>query len=311
MDTIQIPVASLAEVFGLQPDQFLAQFNDDPENPQDITPEIVAAKFPDVIKQERQRFLEEGKKAGARERMTAFEAAIRQKYQVQAKAQGEGLIDALVSDYTGKLATLTTELEALKKSGKKDGMTEDEAKAFIVNHPYFNQAIQEKEQVLEQVRNEFENYKVEQQQRVVMDHVAKAAETALNDFSPVESDDEAIKKNLRGVFRQAVLSGAKFSVKEDGTIQPLDANGEALKDENFRILTFEQYAARVARNFYKQHPADPSKGSPDKKPGAGGAGVEIPDWSKMTHDQIQDRVLSETDPAKRQVLLNSAQQFLG
>lgn len=312
MTKIEIEVSLLAEVLGQDVPTFLATLADKDAdgNPLDLTPEAAASKIPEVLKAEKQRFLAEGQRMGARTRMNEFEAKLREKYGVEGRTEGEALVDAIVGRYEQKAAKALEDLELAKKAKPTDKMTEDEIKTLIANHEFFQASLNEERKKATEIAEQFNQYKQAEEKRRVTDQIGAQALEVLKSYNPVETDDDTINSNLRRTYQMAVLNGADFRQTENG-IEVLDkATGEPLKDQNFRIISFGQYVEGVARQFYKQHAADPRKAAPNGGGGGGNAGVQIPDWSKMTQDEIFQRVLDEKDPAKRQVLLESAGQHL-
>lgn len=310
-----IKLAALAEAFGQQPEAFVAQFDElDPatNQPKKLTPEELSAKVVAFAKSETSRFLTEGKRIGIRERMTDFEAKVRAKYQVQSNAEGEALVDQIVTGYTSKLTQLEADLAAAKVAAEGKGlkeMTSDEAKAFIVNHPFYNEQVAAEAQKVAAATKALEDFKLQVEQDKAMTAVERAGLKAFEEYRPIVPANSTIAETLRQNYLEHLKRSAQYKIEGDSVV-PLDKNGEKVKDANFRELDFTAFANSILSKYYEQHPADPGKGTPGAPGGAQGGGPAIPDWSKMDQSAITDYVLAEKDSAKREILQNSALKFL-
>lgn len=319
MEEITIRLEDLAGVFGQNKDQFIANFieKDETGNDKDLTPELFIQKLPDFSKTERQRFIAEGEKIGKRNRMAEFEANLRTKYNVAATAQGESLIDAIVGNYETEKQRLVRELREAKESGTGKGslkeVSEDEAKTFIVNHPFYAASLAEKEALVAQKTAEFEQYKSEIETQILMSAVDEYALDFLHkDYRAIVPEEKPMADALQEAFLAKLRQVATFKKGEKG-LEAFDKHGEPVKDENFRILTVAQVVESVAKNYFKQHPADPNKSAP----GAGAGkqsdpdGFTPPDWSKMNAEIARQTILNEGDAAKRNKLHDSYQKYVG
>jgi hypothetical protein len=298
----------LAEFLGQPKETIFELIADKGENGELIAPaaDQAAAKLLPILTADRQRFLIEGEKAGKRKQGVELETAIRAKYGLTSTAQGIALIDTLATTYAAKIAEKEAELEAVK-SAKKDGMTDEEAKAFIANHPFFASKIAEKEAAAAELANQFNSYKSQIETERTTEKASREVLGFLETFRPIEQTDPVIAKTIKQAFLQSAISSAKFTTDANGNTVVLDANNEPIKDDNYRNLTVEQYVHGIAKKFYQQQQADPTKGTPE---GGGANGLFIPDWSKMTREEIFSIVLAEKDPAKREKLSESAAKFL-
>lgn len=315
---ISIPIDALASALGESTDTFVSQFVEQAEGEEDARPltgDALNAKLKAVFDETKNRFLTEGQRTGKRERMSEFERQVRAKYGDQYKQQGEALIDAIVAAKAQEAEQLRKELEAANSKGIKasdlKGLSEEEAKAFIANHPFHAQALEAMKAEVAKREEIFEAYKQQiETEKVVSVVKARALETLDNQYRPKLTGKPEIDKNLREAYLEKVLKSAKFKLGEND-IETLDEHGEPLKNANYIKMTFDQLAIETASQYFEQHPVDPSKTAPGATNGkTTTSGVVMPDWSKMKRDDITPTVLKEPDLGKRDELLKSATAFL-
>ena len=315
-----VTLEALASVFGQPVEDFTALFVEpaakEGEQPKPLAGEAFTTKLQEVFKSETARFYAEGEKRGKRERMSEFEKNVRAKYGATLNQQGEALIDAVVAAKAGELETLRTELEAMKAKPSAKSLKEvdeNEAKAFIVNHPFFKTEIEQREAAVKAKEQEFEQFKSEIETRQVLSVVeAEAQNILMAKFRPKLSENPTVAKNAVSDFVRDLMTAAKYKVEDGKGPVALGADGEPVKDENFRQLNFEQWVLARAALRFDPHPVDPNKSAPgaNQTAATGSGGVVIPDWSKLTPDQAADHILGNTDTAKAQILSDSYSKFL-
>lgn len=309
-----LTLEALASVFGQPVEDFTALFAEqgkEGESPKPLTGDAVVSKLAEVFKAETNRFYAEGTKKGKRERMLEFEKNIRAKYGATLNQEGEALIDAVVAAKTGELETLRSELETLKSKGPKSlkEIDENEAKAFIVNHPFFKTEIEQREAAVKAKEQEFEQFKSEIENRQILSVVERQAnEVLMQQFRPKLPENATVAKNIVTAFVGHLLSSAKFKLGEDNNPQAIDDHGDPVKDENFRELNFSQFVLSKAPAWFEQHPVDPNKSAPGangQTNGQGAAGIVIPDWSKMSDEDAANTILNASDLSKKLLLSES------
>lgn len=316
---INIPLDALAAALGESPDNFLSQFveqADGEDEAKPLTGDALNAKLKAVFDETKSRFLTEGQRTGKRERMNEFERQVRAKYGEQYKQQGESLIDAIVTAKAQEAEQLRKELEAATSKGIKasdlKGLSEEEAKAFIANHPFHAQEIQAAQAEIAKREADFEAFKQQIEVEKITGAVqSRALELLDTEYRPKLTGKPEIDKNLREAYLRKMLETAKYKVV-DGKLIALDQHGEPLKNANYIEMTFDQLALNMASQYFEQHPVDPNKSAPGASNGkTTSAGVVIPDWTKIAKDDIWPMIQKESDPGKRATLLESATAFLG
>jgi len=316
---INIPLDALAAALGESPDNFLSQFveqADGEDEAKPLTGDALNAKLKAVFDETKSRFLTEGQRTGKRERMNEFERQVRAKYGEQYKQQGESLIDAIVAAKAQEAEQLRKELEAATSKGIKasdlKGLSDEEAKAFIANHPFHAQALDAMKAEVSKREEIFEAFKQQIETEKVTGVVNARALELLDDvYRPKLSDKPEINKRMKDAFLRELREMATFKLSENG-IKALDAHGEPLKNSNYIEMTFDQLVLSLAPNYFEQHPVDPNKSAPGASNGrTTSAGVVIPDWTKIAKDDIWPMIQKEPDPGKRATLLESATAFLG
>ena len=318
MDEQTVSLTALAIAFGEAPESFASQFVEQiegEENPKPITGDALTEKLKAVFSETRNRFLTEGKKAGARERMSAVEEELRAAYGAQYKQQGKPLVDAIVAAERQEAERLRAELDGLKSKGIKasdlKGLSDEDAKAFIANHPFHAESLASAKAEVEAKEAALEAFKQQVEAEKVTGAVqSRALELLETEYRPKLTGNAEIDKRTRQAYLRELLETAKYKV-EEGKITALDAHGDVLKNPaNYLEMTFDQLALNTAANWFERHPVDPNKQAPGASAGKGTSAVTMPDWSKMTTEEINARVLSEPDAAKMNVLLQSATAYL-
>ena len=321
MDEQTVSLTALAIAFGETPESFASQFVEQiegEETPKPITGDALIEKLKAVFSETRTRFLTEGQKIGKRERMSEFERQVRAKYGETYKQQGEALIDAIVTAKAQEAEALRTELEGLKSKGIKPsdlkGLSDEDAKAFIANHPFHAESlaaakaeVAAKEAALEEFKQQVEGEKITGAVQ------SRAMELLESEYRPKLTGNAEIDRRTKQAFLRELLDTAKYKVEETGQVIALDPHGEPLKSPTTYLpLSFDQLALNTAANWFERHPVDPNKQSPGAASGGKAtAGVAIPDWSKMAKNDIWPTIQKESDLAKRATLLESATAFLG
>lgn len=318
MDEQAVSLKALAIALGESPETFTSQFVEQIEGeaePRPMVGDALTEKLRSVFSDTRTRFLTEGQKMGKRERMSEFETKMRAKFGEQFKQQGESLVEAIISVKEQDAERLRAELETLKSKGIKvsdlKGLSEEDARAFIAAHPFHVESVAaakaqvtEKEAALEAFKQQVEAEKITGAVRV------RALELLDTEYRPKLTGNAEIDKNTREAYLRVMLETAKYRV-ENGAIVPLDEHGEPLKSTTTYLpLPFDQLALNIAANWFERHPVDPSKQAPGASGGKGANAVAMPDWSKMTVPQIFQTVKAESDQAKQDILLSSAQPYL-
>lgn len=303
----------LAGIFGQPVEDFkiLLVEKVEGQDPKPLDTAAAQAKLAAFLKAEHDRHHEQGVRKGTRERMTQFEQNIRAKHGAEFKQEGEALIDAIVAKREADLAKLKADLEELKTSGKAPKeMDGEQAKVFIVNHPFFKEKTDEFNAAIQAKEAEFEKFKNETLGREAKNVVKIHAKDYLNNvFKPQLPEDPTIAQTLLNAFMDSLLGSANYKIDENGKPGALDQHGDpVVHPDTRRILEFEQWVAYNAAKWFRPQPADKNKGAG----GAGGkeAGGGMPDWSKMTVEEINKTVLQETDPARNRELLKSATEHL-
>jgi hypothetical protein len=304
---LKFDAAHLAAAFGLSVEDFTANFTtkEEGKDPVLLPAEELPTKLKALYDTEKARFVTEGMGIGKRTRMAEFEENLRTKYGKDKKQQGESLVDAIVAAKEAEIAEWKAKVESFKGQ-KIDDMPEEKKIEFVVNHPKFAEKMKEFEAKLTEKESEFTAYKTQIERRAIIEAVQAKAKSVLDEFAPKLPEDPKIAQNQISLFIKAVENSAGFKI-ENNEIIPLDADGNPLKDENYRHLNFAEFVKKEAAKYFVPHPVDPKKQAPPAN--GGGAGAEIPDWSKMTQEQIYETVTG-ADPAKQQVLLDSAKAYL-
>jgi len=319
MEEQVVSLSALAIALGETPETFSAHFVeqlDGEDTPKPIVGDALTEKLKTVLSETRTRFLTEGQKIGKRERMSEFERQVKAKYGEQYKQQGEALIDAIVAAKAQEAESLRAELESMKSKGIKasdlKGLSEEEAKAFIANHPFHAESINAVKAEIAAKEAALEAFKQQVEQEKITGAVqARALELLETEYHPKMTGKADIDKRLRQSFLRELMETAKYKV-EDGKITALDEHGDTLKNPaNYLEMSFDQLALNTAEKWFERHPVDPTKQAPGASNGKATSGVVIPDWNKIPKDDIWGTINKETDPTKRQTLLESATSFLG
>ena len=321
MSEILFPLQSVAAALGESPDTFLSQFVEQAEgddSPKPVAIEIATERLKAVVDGLKARVSDAEKRKGVRERMLQVEAEIKAAYGIPATEKKEllPLIASIVAKHSDENEQLRQQLEAAANKGIKatdlKGLSDEDAKAFIANHPFHAESlaaakaeVAAKEAALEEFKRQVEGEKITGAVQV------RGLELLDTEYRPKLTGNAEIDKRLRNSYLRELLEIAKYKV-EDGKITALDQHGEPLKNSNYLEMSFDQLALNTAANWFERHPVDPTK----QAPGASGigkatAGVAIPDWSKMAKADIWPTIQKETDPTKRATLLESATAFLG
>lgn len=309
----------LAQTLGHDPAAIKGMFVEqtEGEEPKPLTGEAFTAKAAEWLKSEKDRILEAGKGIGKRERMSQFEAKLREKYGVQANQQGEALVDAIVTSKTAEFAQLQAELSELKAkpSGKKlEDLDPEQAKAFVANHPFFNEKMSELSRQVQEKETAFEQFKTQIAQEQTEGMVKGYAGNFLqSEYRPILPEVPEIAQNMVELYYQTVLKAANWKKDENGNPVPYDLKtSERVVDPNTYIqMTASQFLTAQAKKFFVPGAVDPNK----RAPGASGAqtqGGATPDWRKFNGDKgaIMTEILSEKDPTKQRALLKSAESYL-
>lgn len=315
---MEITFDVIASALGHNPETIKSKFVElDGETEKPLTGDALNTAIQGWLKEETTRFYSEGEKRGKRERMAEFEKAVREKYGVEAKQQGEALIDAIVSAKTSELEQLRQELAEMKAkpAGKKlEEIDPEQAKSFIANHPFFKEEVQKLTSQIQEKESAFEQFKQQMEQEQTAQMVtAFASDWLETDYKPIYPEIPEIAQNLKRLFLQDVLSAAKWVKDENGKPVAFDpkTNEQVVNPANYLKLTPADFLALRAKNFFQPHPVDPSKGAPGKASGQGGDGLNIPDWRKFGNkDEIITEILNEKDPDKQAKLFESAKPHL-
>jgi len=295
----------VAGLLGLTPEKITESLQTENEKGEKTTLEgdALAQKLKELSEERNNDILSVGEKAGARKRMTEFEKNIREKYKIQQNTQGEALIDVLVKGYEDQINDLKKQLGEGKKPPEMD---EEKAKAFIINHPYFQERENQYQAAINAEKANFEAFKKEIEGREIKNAVKSFASDYLkNQYRAVLPDDPTIAETQVNAFLDHVLVGATWK-KEGEALQPFDQNGEPITVE-YKKVDAPGFVSLIAKQWFKQHPADPSKNTP----GAGdGKGVNIPDFRGMSENEVYKIVLNEKDPVKNAALLEEAKKYL-
>lgn len=314
----QLTIDFLAQTLGHDPATIKGMFVEqaDGEDPKPLTGEAFTAKAAEWLKAEKDRILEAGKGIGKRERLTQLEQNVRQKHGINSAKQGESLIDELVSMKDAELQQLKAELSELKAKpiGKKlDDLDPEQAKAFVANHPFFNEKMAELSRQVQEKEAAFEQFKAQIVQEQTEGMVKGYAGNFLqSEYRPVLPEDPEIAQNLVELYYQTVIKAADWRKDEQGNPVPYDLKtGERVVDPSTYIqMTTNQFLTARAKKFFMPHPVDPNKDAPGASNGQTQNGVEIPDWRKMSKTQILERIDNEKDIVKRRTLFDSARTYL-
>jgi hypothetical protein len=321
MSEILFPLQSVAAALGESPDTFLSQFVEQAEgedSPKPVAIEIATERLKAVVDGLKARVSDAEKRKGVRERMLQVEAEIKAAYGIPATEKKEilPLIASIVAKHSDENEQLRQQLEAAANKGIKatdlKGLSDEDAKAFIANHPFHAESlaaakaeVAAKEAALEEFKRQVEGEKITGAVQT------RALELLDTEYRPKFTGNAEIDKRLRNSYLRELLETAKYKV-EDGKITALDQHGEPLKNPaNYLEMSFDQLALNTAANWFERHPVDPNKQAPGASGGKATAGVAIPDWSKMEKADIWPTIQKETDLTKRATLLESATAFLG
>jgi len=295
----------VAGLLGLTADQLTEnlQAENDKGEKATLEGEAFVQKLKELSDARNNEILLAGEKAGARKRMTEFEKNIRDKYKIQQNTQGEALIDLVSKSYEDQINDLKKQLGEGKKPPEMD---EEKAKAFIINHPYFQERENQHQAAINAEKANFEAFKKEIEGREIKNAVKSfASDYLINKYKAVLPDDPTIAETQFKAFLDHVLVAATWK-KEGEALQPLDQHGEPITVE-YKKVDAPGFVSLIAKQWFKQHPADPNKNTP----GAGdGKGVNIPDFRGMSENEVYKIVLNEKDPAKNAVLLEEAKKYL-
>ncbi len=318
MEEITLSVAEIAAIVGSNADDIKSKIIKTAEGaePEPLTADEAKAVILELAKERRNVFHIEGINKGKRERMEAYEKAVTSKHGLTYTQKGEALFDAYAADKTAEIEALRAKLEELEKTKPTakslKELDENEAKAFIVNHPFFISESDKMKSAIAEKEKAFEMFKSEIEQRAI---TSKVEETALdilnNDFRPILNGDKDIDANLRRAFLNHLLSSANYKIDPEKGPLAIDEHGDPVKDANFKELSYQQWVINIAQKWYKPHPADPTKNAPQSgQNGKPGSAVVVPDWSKMTADQAFLLIEQEGDSAKRKLLSDSLTKHL-
>ena len=320
MSEILFPLQSVAAALGESPDTFLSQFVEQAEgedSPKPVAIEIATERLKAVVDGLKARVSDAEKRKGVRERMLQVEAEIKAAYGIPATEKKEllPLIASIVAKHSDENEQLRQQLEAAANKGIKatdlKGLSDEDAKAFIANHPFHAESlaaakaeVAAKEAALEEFKRQVEGEKITGAVQT------RALELLDTEYRPKFTGNAEIDKRLRNSYLRELLEIAKYKV-EEGKITALDQHGEPLKNPaNYLEMSFDQLALNTAANWFERHPVDPTKQAPGASSGKGSSAVNMPDWSKMTTEEINARVLSEPDANKMNLLLESATVYL-
>lgn len=320
MEDYSLSLSGIAAALGESPDTFLAQFVEQAEGeetPKPVASEVATERLKAYVEGLKARVSETEKRKGIRERMLQVEAEVKAAYGIPATEKKEliPLIAAIVEKHKAAADDAQRKLEEVTSKGIKasdlKGLSEEEAKAFIANHPFHAQALDAIKAEVAKREEIFEAFKQQIETEKVTGVVNTRALELLDDvYRPKLSDKPEINKRMKDAFLRELREMATFKLSENG-IKALDAQGEPLKNSNYIEMTFDQLVLSLAPNYFEQHPVDPNKSAPGASNGkTASAGVVIPDWSKMNRDDIVPTVLKEADPGKRDELRKSATAFL-
>lgn len=304
-----ITLANLAEVIGMKADDFSALlFGADGTDILDD--KTLLTRISNVVKDERTRYVAEGEKKGKRERMEALEAHTRKKYGTDFRQQGEDLIDAVVGKKENEIVKLLEKLELLNdKKTAFEELPEDKQASFVVNHQLYLKNTQQYKSKIEEHERDFEAFKTEVKTSNIYAMVESMGRKALTEYGPKLPETQGVAEKQIALYLSE-LKKSNFTIDEAGKVLiPVDKNGDQLKDEDYRIVTFKQYAQQVAKGIFEQHPADPKKNAPTNS-GNPSDNIVIPDWTKMKQPEIFELILNEKDLNKKQVYFDSATKFL-
>lgn len=311
---MEFSIDLVAALIGMGADELKRQFVTKDENGEKtLEGDALAEKVKELAKQHEANILEAGRRNGARDRMTDFEQSLRTKYGVNVKAEREALVEAILAAKTAEqaqeLERLRSEVNA-KKAAKLEDLPIEEQKKFIAQHPFFSEQTAQLKAEAEQRAQELEQFKAQVQQREISGKLrARALEFLHNEYRAVLPDDAEIAKTITSAWLESLEKAAVWKVEGDD-ILPFNKEGERVLD-NYKPVDTPQFFAINAKNWFKQHPADPNKGTPNGGGSSAPNGINIPDWRKMSKDEIFQTVLNEKDPVKAAALEKSAAEFLG
>lgn len=309
---MEFSIDLVAPLIGMDANELRAQFTETVDGAEKtLEGEALAEKLKSLAKAHETNILTAGRKAGARERMTDFEKNLRSTYGIPDQTEGEKLVAKILAKHG---ESLTSELEALKSqlsekdSKKLADLPLDEQKKFIANHPYFAEQTAALQKAIADKEAEFLDYKKTVEGKAISNRLrSEAKDFVHNEYRAVLPEDSTIANTLLNAFLDNLEKVAVWKEQENDLL-PYDANGERIT-ENYKAISKSQFFEIQAKNWFKQHPADPNKAAPGKTNGAQ-SGMVMPDWSKMTKEQIFQTVLNEKDPAKAKALQESADAFL-
>lgn len=320
MSEISFPLQSVAAALGESPETFLSQFVEQAEgeeSPKPVAIEVATERLRAVVEGLKARVSEAEKRKGIRERMLQVEAEVKAAYGIPTTEKKEllPLIASIVAKHSEENEQLRQQLEAAASKGIKAsdlrGLSEEDAKAFIANHPFHAQSIEAVKAEVLAKEAAFEQYKQQiEAEKVTAAVHQRALDLLEREYRPKLIGKPEIDRNIREAYLQKLLSSAHYKVNGD-EILALDEHGEELKNANYLKMTFDQLALSLASQYFEQHPVDPNKQAPGASSGKPATGVVIPDWSKMAKADIWPTIQKETDLSKRATLLESATAFLG
>jgi hypothetical protein len=219
MEEITLSVADIAAIVGSNADDIKSKIIKTTEGaePEPLTADEAKAVILELAKERRNVFHMEGINKGKRERMEAYEKAVTTKHGLTYTQKGEALFDAYVADKTAEIENLRTKLEELEKtkpSAKSlKELDENEAKAFIVNHPFFISEADKMKMAIAEKEKAFEDYKSEKETETVITAVQEYTMEVLNsDFKPILTGDKTIDANQRRAFLDDVIRSAKYKL---------------------------------------------------------------------------------------------------
>lgn len=236
------------------------------------------------LKPDTKKFFDDGYKKAQSETLSKFEKELAEKYKLKSEKKGIELIDDLVSQYV------------------KEGGTDEEK--IKKSKPYLDaiEALQkEKDELLNQKNQEFENFKKQVEQDRAFNQVSSEALVIFENLKPILPEDAAKATNLKKIFVEE-LKQYKYEMRE-GAIIILDKDGNDATDTHGHRIKFDSLVRLTAEKYFEFYQADGKEAPKFKKEGQKST-------YKINSEQDYIKLRSEAKtPEERAALLEAYNEF--
>lgn len=244
---------------------------------QDAINAVILEQFKGRLTDAKRAGKKEGEGRAKREVLTAKEKELREKFSVDG--------DTLDAIFDNAIAAKIKGHKANPEDVRKSEIYLEDMRAKIAE--------------VEAAKSEFEQYKTgiaaKDLRRKV---VAKGLSLLSGELNFALPENETIKNTLTSALFDGLFNGEnQFNVTESGDIQVLDKEGNPLRDDMLKVLSFQDLLTSKAGAFFEQKKSDGRK-SPANKTQTGGEGgktYNFPNIKNMSEYMTHYRSLSNID----------------